>query len=55
MSVSVIDKNYFLMGVASFILRNHALADYLESQGYLESLDVFKREADVVCSVFLSL
>ena len=34
--------------VLSLHLRNYAIADYLQSQGYGETLDSFRRELDTV-------
>ena len=38
------------MCVCVCVLRNYAIADYLQSQGYGETLDSFRRELDTVSS-----
>jgi len=37
------------MGVSRYVLsfRNHAIADYLQSQGYGQTLESFKKEAEM--------
>lgn len=42
--------NNWSMGVSRYVLsfRNHAIADYLQSQGYGQTLESFKKEAEMV-------
>ena len=43
--------NNWSMGVSRYVLsfRNHAIADYLQSLGYGQTLESFKKEAEMVC------
>lgn len=39
--------SYFLCSYSSLPPRNRAVVDYLLSSGYVDSLEAFKREADI--------